>query len=123
MTTVSTRWARARLVAQAMWGVTIQFSACDRGFAGQHIHCCRSGQVPMVEGVREIPSDDERSTCRIRNALGFILDNDAALIIPRVCGKSGQCRLTPSAADNNSSPGALDGPVASDQGQKDGPRH
>lgn len=33
----------------------------------------------------------------MRNALGLILDNDAELIIPRVCGKSGQCKLTTSA--------------------------
>jgi hypothetical protein len=48
----------------------------------------------MMSGPREV---------LMRNEPGFILDKDAALIIPRVSGNSGQCKLTTSAADISSS--------------------
>jgi hypothetical protein len=82
LTTVSIKRVRASFVAQAMWGVTIQ-------------------SWHATGDYRDLAAR-EGSTRRIDDKCpGFILDKDAALIIPRVCGSGGQCKLTSSATGIN----------------------
>src|SRR5271155_5370300 len=100
---------RASFVAQAMCGVTIQFFACSKGLSSdggslESTSTAAPARYPSLSAsARSCSITSGPREELMRNEPGFILDNDEALIIPRVCGNSGQCKLTTSAVDISSS--------------------